>query len=250
MWQIEAQHTLGEIRRCFMFHQKGTNLTLYQFNLLWLSNNQKNKSWHNSKGKASSHDDLFVSVTTFCFDISVLETLGNDSTGERCDGMYTYTKKTWGVRTSKASVVFFAVYVEDHKLVSSYSQVHESREMLGHQRDPLKVGSFPSSSSLSTCPFLPVISHKKRVGFLCLSTNVALLGFPWNEHPCFNVSEKLNTCYSILILWHARESWEGKEVVLVLIHLGYSPFSASMPLFWIWKWYTDTASVCIYIYYV
>jgi len=110
--------------------------------------------------------------------------------------------------------------------VSSYSQVHGTREMVGHQRDPLKVGSFPSSSSLSTFPFLPVISHKKRVGFLCLSTNVALLGFPWNEHPCLNVSEKLNTCYSILILWHARESWEGKELVLVMIHLGYSPFSA------------------------
>lgn len=87
-------------------------------------------------------------------------------------------------------------------------------------------GSIPSSSSLSTFPFLPVISHKKRVGFLRLSTNVALLGFPWNEHPCLNVSEKLNTCYSILILWHARESWEGKELVLVMIHLGYWPFSA------------------------
>ena len=85
-----------------------------------------------------------------------------------------------------------------------------------------------------------MISHK-RVGFLCLSTNVALLGFPWNEHPCLNVSEKLNTCYSILVLWHARESWEGKELVLVMIH----PFLRECHCFGSGN---DTASVCAYIY--
>ena len=54
-------------------------------------------------------------------------------------GCISIPKKPEECRRVKPVWCFFAVYVEKHRLVSSYSQVHETREMVGHQRDPLKV---------------------------------------------------------------------------------------------------------------
>ena len=49
-------------------------------------------------------------------------------------------------------------------------------------------GSFRSSSSPSTFTLPPSdFPQRSRISV----SN--LLGFPWNEHPCLNVSEKLNT---------------------------------------------------------
>ena len=126
--------------------------------------------------------------------------------------------------------------------VSSYSQVHETREMVGHQRDPLKVGSFPSSSSLSTFPLPPSdLPQKSRI-----SVSKYQCGFTWVSMERAPLFECFRKTQHLLLHIHfvACERIMGRKRTRI-----GNDSSWVLTLFCvIWKWYTDTASVCVYIY--